>query len=402
MKKNVLIWDKNIPLKNIGGPSGYLYNINQYIEEHNIIEIDFYSHKQITTQKSLHNVEKKVNLLNRIINKLFKTWIKLYRLYFDTLTLSRDDINLIKNYDYIHIHSIHDMRKFFLLSNRNELKAKLILTSHCPEPFIDEVLYGSTVGVLFKYLPILRDFFIKKEIEAFAKADYIMFPVKEAIDVYINRSFLYKKYFECNEKKIFYTPTSIMPLSNSENEFVLDKYKIPKNHLRVCFIGRHNKVKGYDKLVELSHTIWRVNPNITFVVGGQKVTDGFPKDDRWIEMGWVNTPNLLNEVDVFILPNEQTYFDLILLEVLRAGVPVLISNTGGNKWFKDKSKGIYLYDYNNINEAQNILSLFYNLKQADSLRLLGDKNKEFYEKELNVSKYVDIYLSNIQHLSECE
>ena len=82
-----------------------------------------------------------------------------------------------------------------------------------------------------------------------------MFPVKEAIDVYINRSFLYKKYFECNEKKIFYTPTSIMPLSNSENEFVLDKYKIPKNHLRVCFIGRHNKVKGYDKLVELCKEI---------------------------------------------------------------------------------------------------------------------------------------------------
>lgn len=43
--------------------------------------------------------------------------------------------------------------------------------------------------------------------------------------------------------------------------------------------------------------------------------------------------DLLQEVDVFVLPNRQTYYDLILLEVMRAGKPVLLTTTGGNKHF---------------------------------------------------------------------
>ena len=42
MNKKILIWDKHIPLKNTGGPSGYLYNIYSFIKESNNYEcIDF-------------------------------------------------------------------------------------------------------------------------------------------------------------------------------------------------------------------------------------------------------------------------------------------------------------------------------------------------------------------------
>ena len=39
----ILIWNKNLPLKNVGGPSGYLYNIYSYLEKTPNSQISFYS-----------------------------------------------------------------------------------------------------------------------------------------------------------------------------------------------------------------------------------------------------------------------------------------------------------------------------------------------------------------------
>ena len=64
-------------------------------------------------------------------------------------------------------------------------------------------------------------------------------------------------------------------------------------------------------------------------------TDEGLKTDHWIEVGWTNDPHsLIAASDVFVLPNHETYFDLILLEVLSLGVPVVMSRTGGNKFFE--------------------------------------------------------------------
>ena len=38
----ILIWNKNLPLKNAGGPAGYLYNIHSYLKEYPVDEISFY------------------------------------------------------------------------------------------------------------------------------------------------------------------------------------------------------------------------------------------------------------------------------------------------------------------------------------------------------------------------
>ena len=43
---------------------------------------------------------------------------------------------------------------------------------------------------------------------------------------------------------------------------------------------------------------------------------------------WTNDPHsLINASDMFILPNKETYFDLIMLEVLSMGKIVLATNT---------------------------------------------------------------------------
>lgn len=67
------------------------------------------------------------------------------------------------------------------------------------------------------------------------------------------------------------------------------------------------------------------------------------KDSRWKEVGWTNdSQSIIAASDVFVLPNRETYFDIIMLEVLSCGKIVIASRTGGNKYFeKIGAKGVF-------------------------------------------------------------
>ena len=390
----VLIWDKNIVLKNTGGPSGYLYNIQQFLKESEYNEINFYS--DYFKKKEVKNIKAPKNIFSKIYIYLIRFWISLYKIYFYTEKLTKDEIDLINKFDFVHLHSIEDMRKYFL-KNKMKINAKTILTSHCPEPFIDEFSSQSYYMTFFQKNKFLRNYFIKKEIEAFNITDYIMFPVEQAKEVYTNSSIHYKKCFEYNKAKFFYVPTAIIDNVAIGNDKHIDKF-VNKDKICVCFIGRHSHIKGYDKLVEIARNVWKKTDEVTFVLGGMKSSIVYPEDEKWIELGWVKTSDILNEIDVFILPNKQTYFDLIFLEVLRQGVPVIASFTGGNKWFVNKSRGILLYNYDDIEAASNHILNCLDLKKKNCLSDLGKENRCLYEKEFVLSCYVETYITNINNL----
>ena len=180
---------------------------------------------------------------------------------------------------------------------------------------------------------------------------------------------------------------------------LLDKYNLPNDSLKVCYIGRHNEIKGYDKLQEIARKVWDVLPNTKFIIGGKEEPMKGIKDERWIELGWVNTFALLNEIDVFILPNQQTFFDLILIEVLRQGVPCIISNTGGNKWFEQFNlEGLKIFDYNNVATAVSLVGYFKNAKDNKMLSKLGQSNHKFFVDNLTVGKYISNYINQVETL----
>lgn len=389
----VLVWDKNIELKNTGGPSGYLYNINQYIKDKRLYDIHFYSDylKPIPP-----NNYKPKGLISKIYMVLIQFWINLTKSY--TFSgLSHDEVELLNKFDFVHVHSIEDMRKYFLKRNL-DLKVKVILTSHCPEPYVDELSSQSYYNKFFQTFQFVRNYFILKEVEAFDIADYIMFPVEEAKEAYTNRSKLYEKCFRNNINKFIYVPTAIVDCqSKKQDNYNLNE--IYENQLKVCFIGRHSEIKGYDKLIQIANNVLEKSNEVAFIIGGQILNDKYPKNQQWLELGWVKTSDLLKEIDLFILPNKQTYFDLILLEVLRQGVPVLISATGGNKWFENKSRGILLYEYNDVVEASNQILKCLEYKRVGLLSKLGQENRTLYENELTLSRYVETYLKTLGTLN---
>ena len=389
----VLIWDKDIPLRNTGGPSGYLYNIHNYLTSHPNKEIDFYS--DLKDDKRENNVSKefgKKSFTEYLLSQRFLKFVYyLYATYYKKTEIEREDVELLDKYDYVHVHTF--TQYMMLFSNNSNLRCKVILTTHCPEPCFDEICGNFQYGCFFKLLPMLRNFFIRKECLEIKKADFVLLPVKEATDAYTSASKYYLELFNEIHKKLIFVPTAIYP-----SEKVLTKedptnvVSIDDDTLRICFIGRHNKIKGYDQLKIIAKEVESRGINAHFFVGGKESPLKGLKSSCWTELGWVNTMEVLNNVDVFILPNKQTYFDLILVEVLRQGNVCIISRTGGNKWFEQfDNTGIFLYDYGDFEKMIELINFIISIKKEKKLSLLEKNNRKVFEDHLVMNKYVEAY-----------
>ncbi len=393
----VLIWDKGIPLQNTGGPSGYLYNIHEYLKEYNNDSVDFYSDVIGEVANNQNSATASKSIRQRMLSLLLKRkipayFIQLKHFYFTQKELSAKEKEMLSKYDYVHVHTMQSLVHYFLVQN---VSAKIIFTTHCPEPCFDEVSASYGMSWFANHLPFFRGYFLKRECNIIRKANLVMFPVKEAIAPYVVKSKQYERLFSDIENRIFYVPTALYPADKIETSFnPVEKENIPQNSLKVCYIGRHNQIKGYDIVKEMAELVWkRVDETIHFIIGGKESPLYGLQDCRWHELGWVKTVEVLNNVDLFILPNRQTYFDLVLLEVLRQGKPCVISDTGGNRWFKQHNlKGISTFDVNNIETVIPIFKKMIDLKRQGGLYDLEQEITKFFSNHFTVKAYLETYL----------
>lgn len=397
----VLIYSKQRKLRNVGGPSGYLYNISEFLTRNPNPSIVF-----LQEDKLKRTVFGNISFyLYAVVRKVFGFSIKLVALI-DLLNVlyrhehfSKETICYFNSFDFIHLHSAALCLNIF---KYNKTTAKIIVTSHSPEPFCDEYIDKMGIGRIVRIFPCLRTFLLRKELLTYDFCDKIMFPVPQAREPYESASLLYKKVFERNEKKFFYVPTSLFSVDMimGTGKYI-GNTELNSGALKLCYIGRHNKTKGYDTLPVLAKKVWEVDDNIYFYIAGKEDPLKGINDYRWKELGWVNTPLLLNEVDAFILPNKQTYFDLILLEVLRQGTPVLLTRTGGNKWFEQfHLSGLFFYDYGDYKTIIDHIKKIRILKEKGCLNNIKKENRLFFQREFNMPMYISRYLEQLNKFKD--
>ena len=180
---------------------------------------------------------------------------------------------------------------------------------------------------------------------------------------------------------------------------MFSKYEIPNNSFVVSFVGRHNEIKGYDNLKVIGKNIISTIANSYFLIAGNENPLHGLDNKRWIEAGWTNDPySLINASDVFILPNKETYFDLVFLEVLSLGKTIVASKTGGNKYFERfKSSGIYLYS--SIQECEEILQKLSH-RTSEEIRRDEEANLKIYQKYFTSKVFLKNYLNLINSLKD--
>ena len=400
----ILVWDLDIALKNSGGPSGYLYNWKTYLDNNSLSATIVFLKDLLgkdNTYVNKHNKYEKLfgfahkigltNFLNKIA--VFRRCMSLKGEY-EASDISNIDLN---EYNFIHFHICYHILKAlpFLIN----YKGKIILTSHSPEPLSWEIANGieGNHSIIKWYL---RRSMGKLEIKSWQYADYLMFPVEGAMEPYfVSKS--HKDFIESNRHKLFFCPTSIIDRNIScIREKIENQYSIPKDAFIICYIGRHNEIKGYDQLVKLGERVLAENENVYFLIGGLNKPGQGVNHPRWIELGWINFgAELMASSDLFILPNKETYFDIVALEVLRTGTPMMMSLTGGNKYFKtiEPNDGLFFYKYGDLNAQEQIVCSLVN-KSNQERTVLRSKNRQLFQKYFTMESFFERYIKTIESL----
>ena len=361
-KPSILIWDLNINIKNSGGPAGYLYNWKEFLkttnEYHNIHFLKDLIGIQNHTETLNSKYKKLINLIRKI--DILKIWpcintirsCRKWEGYTSMDNIKSIDLN---QFDIIHFHIAYHLSKAIPILK--DYKGKVILTTHSPEPLSQECV----ASIPSQYLPLrnyLRQKLEKIELNAWERADYMLFPVENAVEPYC-KSEIHKRYIQENKAKLIYCPTSILVKQVIPNKSIFkEKCNIPEDAFIITYVGRHTEIKGYDQLMKLGEKVLKKYSNVYFVIGGLCAPNQGLNHPNWIELGWINYgEQLIASSDLFILPNKDTYFDIVALEVLRSGTPMMMSNTGGNKYFKtlDGNQGLFFFEYGDLDEQVNII-----------------------------------------------
>ena len=389
--KSVLVYLYKNQLAPTGGPLGYNYNLNVVLEKMGVQNIHFIETEKGNARKINQIVEKIRNPFLKKIVKLMKSFVRNYQRLYGSNHRAVLDLN---KYDIVHFHSVSDM--YSCKDDLKDYKGLVLLTSHAPDrPSLS--VYNMLSDFERKYM----HWFYKKMFEmdeyAFKRADYIIFPCPEAEEPYLHNWPTYETFRKNNDAKYRYFLTGINKCSAKlSSDDVRAKYNIPKEAFVVCYVGRHNEIKGYDLLKQIGSELLEQG-NIYFLIAGKEEPMQGIRHPRWIEIGWTNDPHsLINASDIFLLPNKETYFDLVMLEILSLGTIVLASHTGGNKYFeKMQPNGVILFQGKEdaVKKTLELKNMSRNQKA-----LLRELNRKMFAEHFTAEIFTQSYLDLINSL----
>lgn len=381
--KNIILVNANLH-NSQGGAGGYVSRLKNGIEllKEKKTEIDYvYLHKDIKKRK-------KNNLSKKLKKVLFP--IKLWLIFKElNSSLPQELKNQIDKIGEENIATIHCHRSLDLIQTKkylsNSFKGKLLLTLHNPVPPSNEICeelekdYGGLITRAFFCL------YRNLEVRALKETDILVLPCKEAVESYKKTWKEFELLYEKKEKYFLLTGTDPYEVK-IEKEIFKEKHKISREKYIVSYVGRHNWVKGYDLLKKAAKLVIEENKNIIFLIGGKEEPLEGLKSKNWIEIGWTRDPgSLVNASDLFILPNRETYFDLVALEVMSLNKKILASNTGGNNVLNTLSKDVKLFQSGNEKDlARKILNECENKNNCN--------NREVYKKNFTPIIFAENYI----------
>lgn len=390
--KNILVYIEDGLLTQRGGPIGYNYHLKQQLDKMDVKNIHYIHSKGGISQSSKDFVNGIKNPKLQYVAKIIKSIIKKYTYLYGRSHKALVDLN---QYDLVHFHAPMDM--YMVRDSLKDYKGKVVLQSHTPtishKEIIDYLTPWERKHMMWYYKKLEEI-----DVYAFNRADYIIFPCPEAEEPYYNN---WDKYASIKEQKkdnyrYLLSGTSKRTAVRSRSQ-VCKEYGIPEDAFIINYVGRHNEIKGYDNLKKIGLQILEKYPNAYMLVAGAEFPLTRPQHERWIEVGWTKDPHsLIAAADVFILPNKETYFDLVMLEVLSLGAIVVASHTGGNKYF-DKISAEGIFTYKSIDEAVTLIENIQSLP-IEKKRHLKESNIKLFNEKFSLEVFGKNYVELINSI----
>lgn len=192
--------------------------------------------------------------------------------------------------------------------------------------------------------------------------------------------------------------------------------KDPSQYIDILFVGRLQKRKGIDILLECVPDILnQFQLARFFIVGEDSLTNedgllykqffleqhaGAHFLDRIIFTGVVSEEELLEyyaNCDLFVAPSRFESFGLILIEAMRVAKPVIGCRVGGMKEIVEEGVNGFLVPPENTIELKNaIIDL---LKNAEKRNRFGIASRRIYEEKFNTEQMVKKSLNFYQYIA---
>ncbi len=379
-----------------GGPYAVGYYINEERKKAGDDFIEFLPHNE-SYNRTHEKGRKLTDKLPKFFNKIHRTLRRIRRNYKIICKTPKGNTFDFSPYDVVHFHETQDL--YMQRENLKEYKGIVLFTSHSPIPFHQE--YYTDLSWLEN--SVFR-FIYKKAVNldrySFSRADYIVFPCEEAREPYFDNWSEFAEIAKRKQESFKYVLTGIPAAkAKREGQEVRRELGIKEEEFIACYVGRHNKVKGYASLLQIGEKALERWQDIQFVIAGREEPLKGLAHERWHEVGWTtDAHSYIAVADVFILPNEATYFDIVMLEVLSLGCVVIASRTGGNKYFeKEGVHGVLLYD-----TKEEALALIERVKamSKEERIALGQTNKAYYEAHLTSETMYNSYVALLKEVYE--
>src|SRR3989339_101055 len=266
-------------------------------------------------------------------------------------------------------------------------KTKLINTPHGPFMALD------------KY-PILQTIF-KKSYEAFE------YPINLMYDTVIQvNPEQYKWMNKLGLKNINFIPNSIpeeiyKKVSTKEFE---KKYNL-KDKFIISYLGRVQKYKGLEQVIRTLPELIKIQPNLIFLAIGGEVDNEIQRlktiakelkvENHLILTGRISEEEKLQALDlteIFILPSEWEAFGIVLIEAMARGCALISTQTEGGKFLIENNKQGYLFNYKNLNELKEKLTLLITNKPLlKNIQKNNLKESEKYSITRVIKEYEKVY-----------
>ena len=364
-----ILFFSNYPLNNTdGGPSGVLaQNLVGYESEfYQINNPDVKSTLLSKITRKIHNSFANKRIKDAGLDKLntFKEW-----------TISSQKIfinNLVHRYKFIHFHDVCTMKACLPLIKPSQV---VLLQSYCPE------LPSLEIASQPDFSQSDIEWTKEAEGDAFKRANILIFPNQYAANIYTP--------LISPKSQIFYLPYGAKK--------VRDLRQYPLNSpINLLYIGRRNQIKGFDLTIESFKEVYksRKDINLILVGKGEKVNE-----EGVFDVGFSSTPHhWINSCDYLLNCNRQSYWDLIILETLSIGTPIIMAPNFGHKQFiEDNSEGIINIGEPTVENLTNILSSPL-IKKKEYNQEAMRQNRFLYENKYSDSIYRERLENLMQHI----